>query len=62
VEFELTGEQKRFQTNVREYLKRELEPIVADLGNIGEFPIELFRKFGRDGLLGIIKNQILIKG
>jgi butyryl-CoA dehydrogenase len=53
VEFELTEEQKRFQKIAHEYFEKELAPIVVELEKKDNFPLDFFKKIGRDGFLGI---------
>jgi Acyl-CoA dehydrogenases len=54
LDFELTDEQKMFRDTVREFGKREIEPIVEECERKEEFPKGLFPKLGEMGFLGIM--------
>jgi len=53
MDFELTEEQKIFQTTARKFFEKELLPIVDELEEAGEFPMDFYRLCGKHGFLGI---------
>jgi len=53
MDLSLTEEQKMLQQRVREFAKKELEPIALELDEKEEFPVELFKKAARLGLTGM---------
>ncbi len=53
MEFRLTDEQRMIQEAVRDFARREIAPLAAELDETDRFPHELFRKMGEAGLLGI---------
>ena len=42
----LTGEQLDLQAFARDFAAKELAPVVKECDRKGEFPMEVFRKFG----------------
>ncbi len=53
MDLSLTEEQKMLQQRVREFARKELEPIALELDEREEFPKEVFRKVARLGLSGL---------
>ena len=53
MDFELSEEQKIFQTSVRKFFKAELLPIVDDIENANVFPSDIYKLCGKQGLIGI---------
>jgi butyryl-CoA dehydrogenase len=53
MDFELTEEQKLIQEAVKDFVKKEIAPIAADIDESDEFPSELFKKMAGLGFLGI---------
>ena len=53
MDFELTKEQKMIQKNVKEFMKKEIEPIADELDKESHLPDGIFKKLGDLGLLGI---------
>lgn len=51
--FELTEEQKMFQTMVRDFATNEVKPIAAQVDEEGKCPDEIKKKIGTLGLFGI---------
>lgn len=49
----LTREQLDYQENVRTYFAQNLAPIADELEKKDEFPLEFYRKLGRDGFLNV---------
>ena len=52
MDFALTEEQLIIQDTVRKFLRKELDPLVDQMEENEEFPIEVFRKCGELGFLG----------
>ena len=48
----LTEEQKLIRASVREYVKRELSPIIEHFAQIAEFPIHIVKQLGEIGAFG----------
>ncbi|MFR9805081.1 acyl-CoA dehydrogenase family protein [Pseudonocardia sp. RS010] len=48
----LTEEEREFQRVVRQFMEREVRPIVADMERAGRPPQELLKKMGEQGILG----------
>ena len=53
MDFSLTEEQKMFQTMVRDFAAKEVEPVAAHFDETEEFPWEIFRKMAELGLTGV---------
>jgi short-chain 2-methylacyl-CoA dehydrogenase len=53
VDFDLTDEQQLFQGTVREFVRREVAPVAAELDRTAAFPYEAVAKLGELGLMGI---------
>ncbi len=53
MDFQLTDEQKMFQTTMRDFAKRELEPIAARIDENEEYPLENVNKLAQLGVTGL---------
>lgn len=53
VDFYLSDDQRELQRSLREFVAREITPIAAECDAKEHFPIELFRKLGDLGYLGL---------
>jgi alkylation response protein AidB-like acyl-CoA dehydrogenase len=53
MDFELTQEQKLIRQTVRDFAEREIRPVAKELDDKAIFSLELTRKMGEIGLLGI---------
>ena len=53
MDFSLTEDQKMLKTMVRDFATKELEPVAAQIDEIGEFPAEQVRKIADLGLMGL---------
>jgi len=53
MDFELTEEQKMFQTMVRDFCIKEVEPHAAEWDESNEFPYEVVKKLADAGLLAV---------
>jgi alkylation response protein AidB-like acyl-CoA dehydrogenase len=53
VDFAQTEEQQLFRKAVQEFAAREIAPIARDCDEQGDYPIDLFRKLGDLGYLGV---------
>lgn len=51
--FELSEEKKALQQAVREFAQNELAPGVIERDESGEYPVDLYRKMGEMGLIGL---------
>jgi len=51
--FELNNKQKQFKKTIHEFVEQELKPLASKIENEGYFPVELYRKIGEMGLLGM---------
>jgi alkylation response protein AidB-like acyl-CoA dehydrogenase len=56
--FETTENQLLIAQSVREFAEREIRPNVMDWDELQYFPIELFRKMGEMGFLGVLVPEI----
>lgn len=54
MEFELTEEQKILQSTIRDFAKKELEPVADELDLAEEFPWQNFKRMAELGLTGAI--------
>src|SRR5437660_8072916 len=54
MDFRLTDEQQQIRDMVREFAESEIKPHIAEWDEAQHFPIEVFRKAGELGLLGVI--------
>ncbi len=53
MDFKLTEEQKIYKEQFRKIFEKEVLPYVEEAEEKGEFPVQLFKRFGELGLLGI---------
>jgi len=53
MDFRLTEEQELIRNNMREFAKMHVEPIAAEVDENSSHPIDLFRKLGEGGWMGI---------
>jgi len=53
MDYELTEEQKMFQTMVRDFCTKEIEPYAAEWDETGEFPYETIKKMVDSGLYSV---------
>ncbi|MCL6452440.1 MAG: acyl-CoA dehydrogenase family protein [Alicyclobacillus sp.] len=51
--FDLTDEQRMIRDTVREFAEAEIAPIAAELDRESRFPVEIFRRMGELGFLGL---------
>src|SRR5437588_8522912 len=54
MDFRLTDEQQQIRDMVREFAESEIKPHIAEWDEAQHFPVEVFRKAGELGLLGVI--------
>jgi alkylation response protein AidB-like acyl-CoA dehydrogenase len=54
ISFELTAEQKAIQEVARDFARKEIDPIVDEIDEEQRFPMEVMKKAGELGFLGII--------
>ncbi len=53
MDFQLTEEQRGIRDMVREFAEKEIAPRAGDIDRTDEFPADIFRKMGEQGLLGV---------
>jgi alkylation response protein AidB-like acyl-CoA dehydrogenase len=53
MDFELTEEQKMIKTTVRNFAEKEIKPVRAEYDEKEEYPIEILRKLGEMGIMGM---------
>jgi len=53
MDFRLTEEQELIRKNIREFAEKHIEPIAAEIDENSRHPVELFRKLGEGGWMGI---------
>jgi butyryl-CoA dehydrogenase len=53
MDFSLTEEQELIRKNMREFAERHVDPIAAEIDENSRHPVELFRKLGEGGWMGI---------
>jgi alkylation response protein AidB-like acyl-CoA dehydrogenase len=51
--FELSKEHLMMQTEIRNFLKKELVPIVEEIDRESEFPLDVYKKLGELGFIGL---------
>ena len=51
MDFELTEENRIFQDAIRDFVQKEIAPLVDEAEETGVFPKQLFRKMGEQGFL-----------
>jgi len=54
MDFQLTAEQISIRDLVRDFAKKEIEPHIMKFDEAKEFPVEIIKKLGELGMLGII--------
>lgn len=57
MDFQLTEEQKMFQTMVRDFATNEVKPMAAKIDEEGKCPLELIKKAGDLGLFGVTISE-----
>ena len=53
LDFDFSSEQELFRRTVREFARKEIAPKIREYERKSEFPWELYRKMGKNGLLGL---------
>ena len=53
MDFSLTEDQKMLKTMLRDFARKELEPVAAQIDETNEFPDEQFKKIAELGLMGL---------
>ena len=53
MDFRLTEEQELIRRNIREFAEKNIDPIAAEIDENSRHPVELFRKLGAGGWMGI---------
>ncbi|MFQ6106750.1 MAG: acyl-CoA dehydrogenase [Thermoplasmata archaeon] len=53
MDFELTEEQKMLKKTVRDFAEKEIKPVRAEYDENAEYPIEILRKLGEMGIMGM---------
>jgi len=53
MDFRLTEEQELIRSNIREFARKNIDPIAAEIDENSRHPAELFRKLGAGGWMGI---------
>lgn len=53
MDFGFSSEQELFRRTVHEFARKEIAPKIREYEQKGEFPWELYRKMGQNGLLGL---------
>jgi butyryl-CoA dehydrogenase len=53
MDFRLTEEQELIRKNMREFAERHVDPIATEIDENSRHPVELFRKLGEGGWMGI---------
>ncbi|HOD36161.1 MAG TPA: acyl-CoA dehydrogenase family protein [Syntrophales bacterium] len=53
MDFRLTEEQELIRKNIREFAEKNIDPIAAEIDENSRHPVELFRKLGEGGWMGI---------
>ena len=53
-DFSLTPEQRVVREAARDFARQEIDPLVEELDESQEFPLDLFEKAGELGFLGVI--------
>jgi alkylation response protein AidB-like acyl-CoA dehydrogenase len=53
MDFTFSEEQQRFRDSVRSFVVREVIPQAAEIDELGQFPMELFKRCGANGYLGL---------
>ena len=54
MDFSLNDEQRMIQQSIRRFCQRELDPIADEIDREERFPMEVYRKLGREGFLGAV--------
>ncbi len=57
MDFQLTEEQKMFQTMVRDFATNEVKPMAAKIDEEGKCPLRLIKKAGELGLFGVTISE-----
>ncbi|MCK4455957.1 MAG: acyl-CoA dehydrogenase family protein, partial [Thermoplasmata archaeon] len=53
MDFDLTDEQKMLKKTVRDFAEKEIKPTRADYDEKAEYPIEILRRLGEMGIMGM---------
>ncbi len=54
MDFELNEEQRMLKKMVRDFARKEIAPIAAEIDQSGEFPWECVKKMGKLGMFGLV--------
>ncbi|MCX5874466.1 MAG: acyl-CoA dehydrogenase family protein [Deltaproteobacteria bacterium] len=53
MDFDLTDEQRLVQKNVHQFMRKEIEPIAEQIDREDRFPVDIWKKMGELGVLGV---------
>src|SRR5260221_8495275 len=53
ISLELTSEHEELRRAVRDFARKEILPVAAEFDESGEFPVDVVKKMGKMGLMGI---------
>src|SRR5258707_8633289 len=53
ISLQLTAEHEDLRRAVRDFAKKEILPVAAEFDESGEFPVDVVKKMGKMGLMGI---------
>ena len=53
MDFQLTEEQKMFQTTIRDFVKKEVEPVAEKIDKDEEYPLDNIKKLAQLGITGL---------
>jgi alkylation response protein AidB-like acyl-CoA dehydrogenase len=54
VDFSFTEEQELLRRTVREFMRNEVAPVIAEYDEAQKFPVEILRKMGELGIMGVV--------
>jgi alkylation response protein AidB-like acyl-CoA dehydrogenase len=54
MDFSLSEQHRMIQQSIRRFCKSELDPIADEIDREERFPLEVYRKLGREGFLGVM--------
>ncbi|MBW1789833.1 MAG: acyl-CoA dehydrogenase family protein, partial [Deltaproteobacteria bacterium] len=54
MDFRLSEQHRMIQQSIRRFCRKEIDPIAGEIDKEERFPIEVYRKLGREGFLGVM--------
>ncbi|MBW2284361.1 MAG: acyl-CoA dehydrogenase family protein, partial [Deltaproteobacteria bacterium] len=58
MDFQLSEQHRMIQQSIRRFCRKELDPIAGEIDREERFPVEVYRRLGREGFLGVMVPEV----